>query len=120
MLKAWSEMIVACLREAPEARALAEHVLTHSMWQDPEGFVTNGLILSRLGSDELALRALRTAVDGGFHVPYMLLHDPWLAPLRSHARFGEIVRLAQARHAEAVAVFRIERGEQLLGLRAAA
>lgn len=120
MLKAWSEMIVACLKEAPEARALAEQVFTHSMWHDPEGFITNGLILSRLGSDELALRALRIAVDGGFHVPHLLLHDPWLAPLRSHARFGEIVRLAQARHAEAVAVFRNEGGERLLGLRAAA
>jgi len=120
MLKAWSEMIVACLREAPEARALAEHVLAHSMWQDPEGYMTNGLILSRLGSDELALRALRMAVDGGFHVPHTLLHDPWLAPLRHHARYGEIVRLAQARHAEAVAVFRSEGGERLLGLAAAA
>ena len=120
MLKAWSEMIVACLKEAPEARALAEDVLTHSMWKDPEGYVMNGLILSRIGSDEMALRALRMAVDGGFHVPHMLLHDPWLAPLRSHPRFGEIVRTAQARHAEAVAVFRSEGGERLLGLAAAA
>jgi hypothetical protein len=82
--------------------------------------MTNGLILSRLGSDELALRALQMAVDGGFHVPHTLLHDPWLAPLRHHARYGEIVRLAQARHAEAVAVFRSEGGERLLGLAAAA
>ena len=63
---------------------------------------------------------MRIAVDGGFHVPHMLLHDPWLAPLRNHPRFGEIVRLAQARHAEALAVFRAEGGERLLGLRAAA
>ena len=50
----------------------------------------------------------------------MLLNEPWLTPLRNHARFGEIGRLAQARHAEAQAVFRAEGGERLLGLRAAA
>ncbi len=59
-------------------------------------------------------------MDGGFHVPHTLLNDPWLAPLRHHARFGEIVRLAQARHREALTVFRAEGGERLLGLRVAA
>ena len=120
MLKAWDEMIVACLSDAPEAREIAERVLAHAMWQDPEGYMTNGLVLARLGSEELALRSLRAAVDGGFHVPHTLMTDPWAAPLRNHARFGEIVRLAQQRCNEALAVFRAEGGEQLLGLRAAA
>lgn len=120
MLKAWSDLIVACLREAPEARGLAEQVFAQSMWKDPEGYVTNGLLLAKAGSDETALQALRAAVDGGFTVPSLLLHEPWLAPLRNHARFGEIVRTAQARHAEAAAVFRVEGGERLLGMRAAA
>lgn len=119
-MKAWDRMIVACLSEAPEARQLAEEVMAHMMWPDPEGYMTNGLVLSRLGSEEMALQALRAAVDGGFHVPHTLLNDPWLTPLRNHARFGEIVRTAQARRDQALAVFRAEGGERLLGLRAAA
>jgi serine/threonine protein kinase/tetratricopeptide (TPR) repeat protein len=119
-MKAWDRMIVACLSEAPEARALAEETMAHAMWPDPEGYMTNGLVLSRLGSEEMALQALKTAVDGGFHVPHTLLTDPWLAPLRRHERFGEIVRVAQARRDQALAVFRAEGGERLLGLRAAA
>ncbi len=119
-MKAWDRMIVACLSEAPEARALAEEIMAQAMWPDPEGYMTNGLVLSRLGSEEMALQALRSAVDGGFHVPHTLLTDPWLAPLRNHARFGEIVRVAQTRRDHALAVFRAEGGERLLGLRAAA
>jgi serine/threonine protein kinase/tetratricopeptide (TPR) repeat protein len=119
-MKAWDRMIVACLSEAPEARALAEETMAHAMWPDPEGYMTNGLVLSRLGSEEMALQALKAAVDGGFHVPHTLLNDPWLAPLRDDARFAEIVRVAQARRDQALAVFRAEGGERLLGLRAAA
>ncbi len=120
MMKDWDEMIVACLTDSPDARAVVERVMDRYNLNDPEGLMTNGIVLSRLGSDEMALRLLRNAVDGGFHVPQTLLADPWLAPLRNHARFGEIVRLAQARQREALAVFRAEGGERLLGLRAAA
>ena len=120
MFRAWSDLIGAAMRQAPEARSIAERVVAELMWNDPEGLMAGGIILSHVGSDELALRALRGAVDGGFHVPYMLLNEPWLTPLRNHARFGEIVRLAQARHAEALTVFRAEGGERLLGMRAAA
>lgn len=120
MLRAWSDLIGSALTGASDARANAERVLEESMFVDPEGLMVGGLVLARVGSDELAIRALRGAVEGGFYVPHALLTDPWLAPLRNHARFGEVVRLAQARHAEALAVFRAEGGERLLGLRAAA
>ena len=49
-----------------------------------------------------------------------LRHDPWLAPLRDNPRFAEILQRAQARRDEALAVFRDEGGEGLLGLRSAA
>jgi len=77
-----------------------------------------GLRRSMLGG--LALLALAKAVDGGYAVTEPLLHDPWLAPLRDNPRFIEILRRAQARRDEALAVFRAEGGERLLGLPSAA
>jgi tetratricopeptide (TPR) repeat protein len=119
-LKAWDEMIMACLDGAPEARAITERVLGGAPWSDPEGYMTAGLVLARVGSVDLALARLRDAVDGGFHVPHMLANDAWLAPLRHDPRFSEILRDARARTDAALAVFRAEGGERLLGLRSAA
>ena len=87
---------------------------------DPEGFMTGGIMVCKLGSYDLALQALVKAVDGGYTVVEPLLHDPWLVPLREEPRFIETVRRAQARRDEALAVFRAEGGEALLGLRSAA
>ncbi len=120
MIKAWDEMIVAVLKEAPNALALTEQVALHAGWKDPEGHLMGGLLLSMLGSHDHALRKLGDAVEGGFYPVHLLLHDPWLAPLRGDPRFAEIVRIAQRRRGEALAVFRAEGGERLLGLRAAA
>jgi hypothetical protein len=81
---------------------------------------TGRIILCKLGSYDLALGALAKAVDGGYTVTEPLLHDPWLAPLRDNPRFTEILRRAQAGRDEALAVFRAEGGEALLGLGSAA
>jgi hypothetical protein len=89
-------------------------------WGDPEGYMTGGIMACKLGSHDLALQAIVTAVDGGYTVVEPLLHDPWLAPLRENPRFTEILQRAQARRDEALAVFRAEGGEALLGLRSAA
>jgi hypothetical protein len=118
--KAWDELVFAFLSEAPDARVVAERVIPQISWDDPEGFFTGGAVLSRVGSHELALLALRKAVDGGFYAPDTLAHDPWLDPLRNDPRFVEILRLAQARRRDALGVFRAEGGERLLGLRIAA
>ena len=118
--KAWDELIVAVLSDAPDAREVAERAVGRMSWNDPEGYMTGGIILSKLGSHDLALHALGAAVDGGFAVTEPLLHDPWLAPLRTDPRFTEILRRTQARRDEALAVFRAEGGERLLGMRSAA
>jgi serine/threonine protein kinase len=118
--KAWDEMMVACLTDGPGAREAAEHAVGEMSWTDPEGYTTGGIMLCKLGSHELALKAIGQAVDGGYTVVEPLLHDPWLAPLRDDPRFIDIVRRAQARREEALAVFRIEGGEALLGARSAA
>jgi serine/threonine protein kinase len=118
--KAWDEMMVACLTGGPGAREAAERAVSEMTWGDPEGFMTGGIMVCKLGSYDLALQALAKAVDGGFTVVEPLLHDPWLAPLREDPRFTETLRRAQARRDEALAVFRAEGGEALLGLRSAA
>jgi tetratricopeptide (TPR) repeat protein len=118
--KAWYEMIVACLTDGPDAREAAERAVGGMSWSDPEGYASGGIILARLGSHDLALEALGRAVDGGYTVVDPLRHDPWLAGLRDDPRFTEILRRAQARRDEALAVFRAEGGETLLGSRAAA
>ncbi len=115
--KAWDEMMVACLSDGPGAREAAEYAVGRMSWSDPEGYTSGGIILAKLGSYDLALHALRRAVDGGYTVVDPLLHDPWLDPLRDNPRFTEIVRNAQARRDEALAVFRAEGGERLLGSR---
>lgn len=118
--KAWDEMIVACLTDAPDAREVAERAIGRMTWTDPEGYATGGIVLCRLGSHEMALDALGAAVDGGYTVVEPLLHDPWLAPIRQDPRFTEILRRAQRLREQALTVFRLEGGERLLGLRAAA
>ena len=118
--KAWDRMIVACLSEASDAREVAEAAVGQMSWSDPEGYMSGAIILARLGSYDLALHALGTAVDGGYSVVHPLLHDPWLAGLRDDSRFREILRRAETRRNEALTVFRAEGGERLLGLRAAA
>jgi hypothetical protein len=89
-------------------------------WGDPEGFMSGGIMVCNVGSYDLALGALAKAVEGGYTVVEPLLHDPWLAPLRKEPRFAEILQRAQARRDEALAVFRAEGGEALLGPRSAA
>ena len=118
--KAWDEMMVACLTGGPGAREAAERAVGEMTWGDPEGFMSGGIMVCRLGSYDLALQAVTKAVDGGYTVVEPLLHDPWLAPLRGDPRFTETLRRAQARRDEALAVFRAEGGEALLGVRSAA
>jgi hypothetical protein len=113
-------MMVACLSGGPGAREAAERAVGRMSLSDPEGYTSGGIMLCKLGSHDLALLALGKAVDGGYTVTEPLLHDPRLAPLRDNPRFTEILRRAQARRDEAMAVCRAEGGEGLLGLRSAA
>jgi tetratricopeptide (TPR) repeat protein len=114
-IKAWDEAIRACLSGRSDAQELVERMSAFGSWHDPEGYMSQAIILSRLGSRELAIRLIADAVAGGFTVPETLANDPWLSPLRTDARFDEVLARASARCAEALAVYRAEGGERLLG-----
>jgi hypothetical protein len=117
--KAWDEMLVACFTGGPGAREAAERAVGEMSWSDPEGYATGGIMLCNVGSHDLALQAFEKAVDGGYTVVEPLLNDPWLAPLRENPRFTQILQRAQAGRDKALAVFRAEGGEALLGPRSA-
>ena len=111
--------MVACLTGGPGAREAAERAVGSMSWSDPEGYTSGAIMLCNVGSYDLALQALAKAVDGGYFVVEPLRDDPWLAPLRGNPRFTGILQRAQAGRDEAVAVFRAEGGEALLGRAAA-
>jgi serine/threonine protein kinase len=117
--KAWDEMLVACFTGGPGAREAAERAVGEMSWSDPEGYTSGGIMLCNVGSYELALLAFEKAVDGGYTVVEPLRDDPWLAPLRGNPRFTAILQRAEAGRDEALAVFRAEGGEALLGPRSA-
>jgi DNA-binding winged helix-turn-helix (wHTH) protein/tetratricopeptide (TPR) repeat protein len=82
---------------------------------DPEAIYRLGWILARLREDELALRMLRRAVDGGFTCPTHVADDPAFDHLRGHSAFAEILNTARQRQAEAQAVFAALGGYELIG-----
>jgi serine/threonine protein kinase/tetratricopeptide (TPR) repeat protein len=52
---------------------------------DPEANYFMARAFARLGRPEVALQALEDLVAGGFFCPRILLHDPWLEPLRDRS-----------------------------------
>jgi serine/threonine protein kinase/tetratricopeptide (TPR) repeat protein len=81
---------------------------------DPEGMYFTGRALVQLGAQDLALDTLARVVDDGFFCVPILLHDPWLDPIRRERRFTEIVKGANTRAREAEAEFKRLGGDWLL------
>lgn len=102
-----------------EARRVMVELAHEDKFDDPEGRFNQARILTHLGEIELALSRLRASVAGMFS-PGTIAEDPWFDPLRRQPEFKDILRRAQERHADALAVFRAHAGERLLGLRVAA
>jgi eukaryotic-like serine/threonine-protein kinase len=118
------ELFVGSLRALIEGRrdeSLAATLeLLDSRFRDPEGRYYLARQLAYLGEPGRALRALREAVEEGYHGYSALVHDPWLDPLRARPGFSESLALAEAGNREAARVFRESGGEALLGVRVAA
>jgi hypothetical protein len=96
-----------CLRDA---RAILD-----AGFHDPEGLFLHCRELAFLGLLPEAIAMLHRIVDGGYHCPGVLTHDPWLDPLRSEADFVRAVRQAEAGRAHAAEAYLRAGGERLLG-----
>jgi len=82
---------------------------------DPEGEFFMARAAAHVGEIDRALTMLDHVVGRGFSCSPILRADPWLAPLRTDARFLEVLARADDRSAEAAAAFRQAGGERLLG-----
>lgn len=83
--------------------------------RDPEGEYYIARQLAYLSDTGRAIHLLNSAVDGGYFCYPQMTADPWLDPIRGDVEFKRILHRAEARHQEAVEVFRAEGGPGLLG-----
>jgi hypothetical protein len=82
---------------------------------DPEGVFFGVRNVAYVGAPDLALDTLEQVVERGFFCAPVFRRDPWLDSLRTHARFGEILRRADGLSREAEEAYRRVGGERLLG-----
>jgi serine/threonine protein kinase/tetratricopeptide (TPR) repeat protein len=85
---------------------------------DPEGLYFVARVLAQLDDHDAALDMLHRIIDRGFYCSAVMLHDPWLDPIRGRSRFNEIVGYADARSREAQSEFLGLNGERILALNA--
>src|SRR5262249_24952711 len=85
------------------------------VFRDPEGRYLLGRTHAFIADEERALETLEDVVGAGFFCAPAFIRDPWLDPVRANPKFPEMVRRAEARQREAVAVYTECRGEALLG-----
>jgi tetratricopeptide (TPR) repeat protein len=72
--------------------------------------------LARDGERQLALKVLSNLVTEGFFCSTALQRDPWLRPLATVPRYGEVLDAVFEREAEARAAFDAAGGDQALSL----
>lgn len=104
-----------------EGAEIFEELARSPGFNDPEGRYYTSMVLAHAGRGDAALRMLGAAVDEGFLVaPRQVTEDPWFTALRDDPGLAAILSRSKAKREEALAVFRAEGGERLLGLRMAA
>ena len=92
-------------------------LLLQSGFPDGEGVYHGVRGYARLGEVEKAVAAFERVVKSGFWCYPAFAKDPWLDSVRSHPRFIELLRTAEARHREAARLFVEHKGDRLLGVR---
>jgi serine/threonine protein kinase len=83
---------------------------------DPEAAFDTATLLATLEEPERAFQALSSALDKDYHCHYALMHDPRLEPLRSDARFTDLLNRASEMSRRARTVFLDNGGNRLLGV----
>jgi hypothetical protein len=114
----WREARAAASISHPHICQIRElDKLLHSGFRDGEGIYHGVRGYARMGEIDKALVAFERVVHYGFFCYPTFVRDPWLDPLRSHPRFMELMRQANARHRAAARLFAEQGGDRLLELR---
>jgi serine/threonine protein kinase len=90
--------------------------LTTFHTSDPEAGFCTALWLAKLNEPRRALELLSLALDRGYNCYQSLMHDPWLASVRSHHPFTELVNRTAAMSMHARTVFLENGGDRVLGV----
>jgi tetratricopeptide (TPR) repeat protein len=105
----------ALLGQRDECVEISRQLLASAGFDDPEGLYFQARNLVRVQALDFALETLERVVDRGFHCARILLHDPWLEPVRGVPRFQQIVARVEGLVREAEAEYIRQGGERLLG-----
>jgi tetratricopeptide (TPR) repeat protein len=81
---------------------------------DPEGLYFTARVLAKLQESGTATAMLNRMLDGGFFCPPVLLHDPWLDPIRGTSAFNEILHRAETKSRDAENEFKRLGGDKIL------
>ena len=82
---------------------------------DPEAIFQIGWLVCDAGEHQRGVADMRRAVEQGYTVAPTLAASPSFDPVRSDPAFQELLALAEAGRQQALAAFRENGGERLLG-----
>jgi serine/threonine protein kinase/tetratricopeptide (TPR) repeat protein len=112
----WTEVLEAWLDGRPEIVEAASTTLGDlKIMDDPEAVFEHGWLLCDIGQHEVGLERLRLAIEKGFSVAPTLSTSGAFDGVRDDPRFGALVARATEDRERALAAFRENGGERLVG-----
>jgi TolB-like protein len=116
VFQSYAETLLAWLeRRRADMLASLPNVGALKIMDDPEAIFQEGWMLCDVGEHERSLAQLRRAVAKGYSVTPTLSGSPAFDALRSNPAFQELLAEAEAGRQQALAAFRENGGERLLG-----
>jgi len=112
----WTEVLEAWLDRRPEVVEAASTTLGDlKLMDDPEAVFEHGWLLCDIGRHEVGLERLRLAIEKGFSVAPTLSTSRAFDGVRDDPRFGALLARATEDRERALAAFRENGGERLIG-----
>jgi serine/threonine protein kinase/tetratricopeptide (TPR) repeat protein len=116
LFRVWFDYLMAWLDRRPDVMLAQTSAFGPLKIQDdPEAMFLEGWLLCDAGALEPGLSLLQRAVSKGYVVSPTLSSRPQFDPLREHPVFQAMLESAEAGRQRALAVFRDQGGERLLG-----